>query len=125
MALPPDSAITRVKVEHTRDGKIQDQTLNMESKSPAEKSYALVLNTEHTVESTPATLQLQAPQPLNIERETGSFSIAADDMTVSVDTTTGLRQVNAPKDSLAAFRFYGRPFELNARVQRIEPLVKI
>jgi len=44
---------------------------------------------------------------------------------VAVDALAGLRQVNAPKDMVAAFRFYGRPFELSARVRRIEPVVKV
>lgn len=124
--VPAGHAITRVQGEHIRDWQVSgNQVLNIEFTRPAEKTYTLVLNTEQTIESTPATLPLAVPRPLNVERESGAINIAADDMTVTPEPGSGLRQVNAAKDSLAAFRFYGRPFELNARVARIEPVVTV
>ena len=129
IGIPAGQTITRVQGEHIRDWQVSagsdNRVLNIELTRPAEKSYTLVLHTEQTIESTPTTLPMAAPRPLNVERESGAFNIAADDVTVAFETITGLRQVNAQKDSVAAFRFYGTPFELNARVQPIEPLLKV
>ena len=126
IAVPAGHTITRVQGEHIRDWQVSDnQVLNIELTRSAERSYTLVLNTEQAIESTPAAVAMTAPRPLNVERESGAFNVAVDDMTLALDTINGLRQVNAPKDSVAAFRFYGRPFELDARVQRIEPVLKV
>ncbi|HKQ37408.1 MAG TPA: hypothetical protein VJ063_04975, partial [Verrucomicrobiae bacterium] len=127
--VPAGHTITRVQGDYIRDWQVspsgESQTLNIEFTRAVEKNYVLVLNTEQTIENTPATLRLALPRPLNVERESGAFTIAADDVAVITEAVAGLRQVNAAKDSVAAFRFYGRPFELNARVQRIEPLVTV
>src|SRR5688572_17748860 len=125
IALPASHAVTRVEGGQIRDWQIEEERLSIEFTKPAEKGYTLVLHTEQTIEGTAATLPLEVPQPLDIERESGAFNISADDMMVAVEALAGLRQVNAPKDTVAAFRFYGRPFELNARVRRIEPVVKV
>ena len=65
------------------------------------------------------------PQPLEVERESGSFTLSADDTTVEIDSAPGLRQVNAPAGALAAYRFNGRPVSIVARIQRIAPVLKL
>jgi hypothetical protein len=129
IALPASHALTKVQGEQIRDWSVKAdgnrQLLTIEFVKPVEKSYALSLLTEQPVDTTIAAARLDVPGPLNIERESGTFSLAAEDMTVEVDSITGLRQVNAASDALAAYRFYGRPFALAARLKRVEPVLKV
>ncbi|MBI3876148.1 MAG: delta-60 repeat domain-containing protein, partial [Verrucomicrobia bacterium] len=128
IALPVTQALTRIQGEQIRDWgtKVEGgrQLLTVEFIKPVEKSYTLALFSEQAVETTPLNAQLAPPQPLEIERESGSFTLSVDDTLVEVESVTGLRQVNAPSGALAAWRFHGRPIALAARVQRIEPVLK-
>ena len=60
-----------------------------------------------------------------MERESGSFTLSADDTTVEIDAAPGLRQVDAPAGALASYRFNGRPFSIQATIQRIAPVLKL
>jgi hypothetical protein len=128
IALPTSHTLTKVQGEQIRDWSVKPDgnrsLLTIEFVKPIEKSYALVLLTEQPVESTLALANLDVPTPLHVERESGSFSLSTEDMAVEVDSISGLRQVNAPSGALTAYRFYGRPFGLAARVKRIEPVLK-
>src|SRR5262249_11024316 len=99
--------------------------LTVEFLKPIDKSYNLTLLSEQAVPAAPLTAQLVPPQPLEIERESGSFTLSADDMLVDVESAAGLRQVNASAGALAAYRFYGRPLALAAKLNRIEPVLKV
>ena len=127
--LPAGHTLTKVQGEQIRDWSVKAegdrQLLTIEFVKPIEKTYALTLLSEQMVEGSPATATLVAPQPLEVERESGSFALNAEDMVVEVDSITGLRQVNAAADTLAAYRFYGRPFTLAAKLRRIEPVLKV
>ncbi len=79
----------------------------------------VTLFSEQAVETTPLTATLEPPQPLEVERESGSFTLSADDTTVEIHSAPGLRQVNAAAGALAAYRFNGRPVSIVARIQRI------
>ncbi len=129
ISLPKSHALTKVQGDQIRDWSLKTeadrQVLAVEFVKPVEKSYVLTLLSEQPVEATPVTAQLVPPQPLAIERESGSFAISADDMAVEIGTATGLRQVNAAAETLAAYRFYGRPFALSAILRRIEPNMKV
>ncbi len=129
IALPAAHALTKIQGDQIRDWNVKAdgarQLLTVEFIKPIEKSYTLTLLTEQPVETTPLTAQVAPPQPLDIERESGSFSLSADDMLAEIDSAAGLRQVNAAAGTLAAYRFYGRPVTLAARLKRIEPLVKV
>lgn len=129
IALPASHALTKLQGEQIRDWQVKTegerQLLTVEFIKPVEKSYALTLFSEQTVAATPLTTQLSPPQPLDIERESGSFTVSADDMLVEIDSTAGLRQVNAVTGTLAAYRFHGRPFTLAAKLKRIEPVLKV
>jgi hypothetical protein len=129
IALPASHALTKVQGDQIRDWSVKPdgnrQGLVLEFVKPVEKSYALTLLTEQPVEATLAPARFDVPQPLNIERESGTFSLSADDMIVEVDSITGLRQINAASGALAAYRFYGRPFALAARLKRVEPVLKV
>ena len=129
IGLPTAHALTKVQGEQIRDWSVKAdgarQLLTIEFVKPVEKSYTLTLLSEQPVETTPVTAQILPPQPLDIERESGSFSLSAADTLVEIDSTAGLRQVNAAAGTLAAYRFFGRPLALAAKLRRIEPVVKI
>ena len=128
VALPTRQALTRLQGEQIRDWQVKPdgerQLLTVEFIKPVEKNYLLTLYSEQTVDATPLTASLVPPQPLQIERESGSLAIMTEDTSVEIQPVVGLRQVNAAKDTLAAYRFYGRPFVLNAKLQRMQPVVR-
>lgn len=127
VALPASHALTRLVGEQIRDWSVvtegEKQILTVEFIKPIEKTYELTVLSEQTIETTPATVSLAPPQPGDAERESGSFTVSAEDMQVEIDSATGLRQVNAATGSLAAYRFSARPFSLTLRLKRIEPVV--
>ena len=92
---------------------------------PVEKKYELALYSEQPIETMPASVQITAPQPLDVERESGSFTISAADTVVDIAGATGLRRVNASGEALASFQFSARPFLLTANVKRIEPVLTV
>ncbi|HKX62496.1 MAG TPA: hypothetical protein VJS65_11640, partial [Verrucomicrobiae bacterium] len=128
LQLPAGHTLTKVQGEQIRDWSVQDegqrQLLTIEFVRPVEKSYVLTLLSEHLIEGLP-TASLVVPQPLDVDRESGSFILGAEDMIVEVDSIAGLRQVNAAADALAAYRFYGRPFTLAVKLRRVEPVFKV
>ncbi|MCC6822769.1 MAG: type II secretion system protein, partial [Verrucomicrobia subdivision 3 bacterium] len=128
--LPASHTLTRLQGEQIRDWKITPSTnntalLSVEFIKPVEKSHTLTLYSEQPVESAPQTTTLVPPQPLGVERESGSFTLSADDAQVEIESAPGLRQVNAPNGSLAAYRFTARPFNINAKLRRVEPVLKL
>jgi type II secretory pathway pseudopilin PulG len=129
MALPASHALTRIQGDQIRDWQVNPdgsrQVLTIEFIKPIEKECALTLFSEQTLETTPLTTTLEPPQPLEVEREAGSFTLSADDTTVEIAAAPGLRQVNAPAGALAAYRFNGRPVSVAARIQRITPVLRL
>ncbi|PYK03236.1 MAG: hypothetical protein DME23_00115, partial [Verrucomicrobia bacterium] len=151
VALPINQALTRVEGEQIRDWHVsvaqasslpptkpasdpsavgtgsgsEIQILTVELIKPVEKSYHLTLYSEQTVENLPSRDQLTLPQPQGVDRETGSLAVSAEDMLVETESSTGLRQINAPGGALAAYRFYGRPLALGVKLRRIEPVINV
>ncbi len=128
--LPASHTLTRLQGEQIRDWKITPGTnntalLNVEFIKPVEKNYTITLYSEQPVETTPQTATLAPPQPLEVERESGSFTLSADDAQVEIESAPGLRQVNAPAGSLAAYRFNARPFSVSVKLRRVEPVLKL
>ena len=127
IALPATHALTRLVGEQIRDWSLategDKQILTVEFIKAIEKSYQLTVLSEQTVETTPATVALTPPQPLDAERESGAFTLAAEDMQAEIDSASGLRQMNATAGSLAAYRFSARPLALTLRLKRIESVV--
>ena len=125
--LPANHALTRVEGDQIRDWQVKPdadrQLLTVEFLKPLEAAYALTLHTEQTLDSMPFTGALDLPQPLEVERETGTLTLTALDTVVETDAATGLRQINAPDGALAAYRFYGRPVTLSLKLRRIEPVI--
>ena len=129
IALPASHALTRIQGEQIRDWHVKPdgsrQVLSVDFIKPVEKSSVITLFSEQAVEGTPVVATLVPPQPLEVDRESGSFTISADDTTVEIESTPGLRQVNAPGGALAAYRWNGRPVSVSARLKRIEPVLKL
>jgi type II secretory pathway pseudopilin PulG len=131
IALPSGQALTRLTGEQIRDWQAggavgQDtQILTVEFIKPVEKDYQLTLYSEQTVETLPATVSVNPPQPLDVERESGSLTVSADETLAELDSAAGLWQVNAPTGALAAYRFNGRPANLNLKLKRVEPVIKV
>lgn len=130
LALPASHALTKLQGPQIRDWKLVPGTnntalLTVEFIKPVEKSYSLSVFSEQPVEVTPQTATLVPPQPLDVERESGSFTLSADDTQVDIESAPGLRQVNAASGALAAYRFNARPFSLSAKLRRVEPVLKL
>ena len=127
LALPPAHALTRLAGEQIRDWQIKPdgdrQLLTVEFIKPVEKGCVLTLYSEQPVGDGSDAVRLDPPQPLEIERESGSFTLSAEDMVAETESVAGLRQVNASSGALAAYRFNARPFTLTVFCRRIEPVV--
>lgn len=124
ITLPGNHSLTRLVGEQIRDWQIKpdgsQQILTVEFLTPLEKPFDLTLISEQPVETAVA---LALPHPAEVQREAGQITLSAEDMTADVTTATGLRQINAPANALAAYRFYGPQFTLAAKLDRIEPVI--
>ena len=125
VSLPPNQALTKLQGDNIRDWQVKDQTLVVEFVRPVEKSYALTLLSEQTIESAAATVRLAPPQPLDVEREAGALAVSAEDVVVETEKAEGLRQVNATGGALAAYQFHARPVALSLKLRRIEPVLNV
>jgi hypothetical protein len=129
LALPASQSLTRLEGEQIRDWHTTTegdrQTLTVEFIKPVENSYNLTLYSEQAVESAVENSSLNPPQPLNVERESGSLTISAEDTLVETATLAGLRQVNATGNALAAYQFNARPFTLALKLKHIEAVVSV
>ena len=129
LTLPATQALTRLEGGQIRDwhtvAEGDHQTLTIEFIKPVENAYDLTLYSEQAVESTAANSSLNPPQPLNVERESGSLTVSAEDTLVEIASLTGLRQVNAPDNAVAAYQFNARPFTLALKLKPIEPVINV
>ncbi len=137
LALPSSHALTRLVGEQIRDWELKPvgtpgisqangtQVLEVQLIKPLENQYQLTVYSEQTVETTPTPVSVVVPQPMELERESGSLTVTTEDTLAEVDSAAGLRQVNAPNGALAAYRFNGRAFSLNLRLHRIEPVISV
>ena len=130
LALPTAQALTRLEGDQIRDwhtaAEGAHQVLTVEFIKPIENAYDLTLYTEQPVgRAASAAASLNPPQPLNVDRESGSLTISAEDMLAEIDSLTGLRQVNAPDNAVAAYRFNARPFTLTLRLKPVEPVINV
>ncbi|NDA68308.1 MAG: hypothetical protein EBY09_16985, partial [Verrucomicrobia bacterium] len=124
---PANATLTKLTGETIRDWVVSRsnavQMLHVTFAKPVEKSYSLTLFTETANDAT-GTVAFVPPQPIGIERESGTVSILADDMVVDVTTARDVRQVNAPSGTFYAYRFSARGFEVTGRARRIEPVLE-
>ena len=129
IALPEGQSLDHLQGEQIRDWNVQSEggrpVLSIEFIKPVEKKYELALFSEQPLGPLPSSVGITAPQPLDIERESGSFAISAADMVVDIAGAAGLRRVNASGEALASFQFSARPFLLTANVKRIEPVLTV
>ena len=129
LTLPATQALTRLEGEQIRDWHTategERQTLTVEFIKPMENACDLTLYSEQAVEGTAVNSSLNPPQPLNVERESGSLTVSAEDTLVEIVSLAGLRQVNAPDNAVAAYRFNARPFTLALKLKPIEPVIAV
>jgi type II secretory pathway pseudopilin PulG len=129
--LPAAQGLTRLEGDQIRDwhttAEGDHQLLTVEFIKPMENAFDLTLYSEQAVggNDTLSGAALNPPQPLNVDRESGSLTISAEDMLVEIISLAGLRQVNAPDDAVAAYRFNARPFSLTARLKPVEPVITV
>lgn len=127
--LPASQTLTRLMGEQIRDWEIKNeggnQILFVQFLKPIEDSYTLTLLSEQILEGTPTAASLTTPQPIEVERESGSFTLSAEDTLVEIESAVGLRQVNAPEGAVATYRFNGHPFNLDLRLRHIEPVLSV
>lgn len=127
--IPAAQALTRIEGEQLRDWRVEPsgdhQVLTVEFIKPMDTACALTLFSEQSVPVGADRTTLIPPQPLEVERESGSFTLSSDDSTVEVEATPGLRQVNPPAGALASYRFSSRPISITAKLQRIQPVVSL
>ncbi len=124
-SLPPNQALTKLQGDNIRDWQIKNQTLSLEFVRPVEKNYTLRLFSEQTIESASAGVHIVPPQPLEVERETGSLTLSAEDVLVEIEKADGLRRVNAAAQDIAAYQFHARPIRLTLKLRRIEPVITV
>ncbi len=131
LTLPAAQALTRLEGDQIRDwhtaAEGDHQVLTVEFIKPMENACDLMLYSEQAVGAGDASVasSLNPPQPLNVDRESGSLTISAEDMLVEIVSLTGLRQVNAPDNAVAAYRFNARPFTLALRLKPVEPVINV
>jgi hypothetical protein len=129
LALPAAQSLTRLEGEQIRDWHTATegdrQTLTVEFIKPVEKACDLTLYSEQAVDRAAENSPLNPPQPLNVERESGSLTISAEDTLVETVALAGLRQVNATGNALAAYQFNARPFTLALKLKPIEPVIGV
>jgi type II secretory pathway pseudopilin PulG len=151
LALPAAQALTKLEGEQIRDWHTaiegDRQTLTVEFIKPVEKECNLTLYSEEAAgrahpltpslspsggegarragEGAGMETLLNPPQPLGVERESGSLTVSAEDTLVEVAALNGLRQVNAPDNAVVAYRYNTRPFTLALKLKKIEPVVTV
>jgi prepilin-type processing-associated H-X9-DG protein len=129
LALPASQSLTRLEGEQIRDWHTtvegDRQTLTIEFIKPVENACDLTLYSEQAVDNAAENSNLNPPQPLNVERESGSLTISAEDTLVETAALAGLRQVNATGNALAAYQFNARPFTLALKLKHIEPVIGV
>jgi hypothetical protein len=88
LTLPATQALTRLEGDQIRDwhtvAEGDHQTLTIEFIKPIENAYDLTLYSEQAVEAAPANSALNPPQPLNVERESGSLTVSAEDILIEI-----------------------------------------
>ena len=137
LALPLQQTITRLEGAQIRDWHTvtegSQQQLIIEFIKPVDNGYELKLYSEQTTvqpvdrhgpgKSPGELITLNPPQPLEVERETGTLTLTAEDTLVEVVNIAGLRQVNATDQAVAAYQFNTRPFTLALQLKPVEPVV--
>jgi type II secretory pathway pseudopilin PulG len=131
LCLPAAQALTRIEGDQIRDWHTtpggDHQVLTVEFIKPMENACDLTLYAEQAIDGndTSQGAALNPPQPLNVDRESGSLTLSAEDVLVETKSLAGLRQVNAPDNAVAAYRFNARPFTLTLGLKPVEPVITV
>lgn len=129
IALPSGQTLAQLEAALIRDWQVVAEAdrslLLLDFLKPAEGAFSLTLTTEQPLGNLPGEIRLSPPQPLDVQRESGSIDVTAEDVDVRFEEGEGLRQVNAAAGVLAAHRFHGRPAILVARLGRVLPEIQV
>ncbi len=129
LALPASQTLTHLDGKQIRDWHLTTegnrQILTVEFIKPVGSDYALTLSTEQSVDGSAGNPLLEPPQPVNVDHESGSLVISADNTLVDITAPAGLRQVNAPDNAIAAYQFDARPLTLSLKLSPIEPVINV
>ncbi|HTV39469.1 MAG TPA: LamG-like jellyroll fold domain-containing protein [Candidatus Sulfotelmatobacter sp.] len=101
------------------------QILTVEFIKPLENDYDLTVYTEQSVDGSAGRPILEPPQPLDVDHESGSLVISAENTLVDIAAPAELRQVNAPDNAIAAYEFDARPLTLGLKLAPIEPEINV
>ncbi len=127
LSLPADQTLIKLDGLQIRDWNLategDHQILTVEFIKPVEGDYTLALSTEQTVDGVKSSLN--PPQPMNVDHESGSLVISAENTLVDISTPAGLRQVNAPSGAIAAYDFDVRPLTLTLKLSAIQPEINV
>ena len=81
LTLPAAQALTKLQGEGVRDWAVKTegdrQTLTVEFIKPVEKTYALTLFSEQSLDTTTTAIDAAPPQPEQVEREGGTITVSA------------------------------------------------
>lgn len=127
IALPPSHTLTHLHGPHVRQWLASPQPddsstiIDIDFIQPVDAQTTLQLATEQSLPNLPDTATLEPPQPLGVQRETGTLHLATEDLRVRLGTAVGLRQINAPAPHLAAYRFHARPARIDVQLERLTP----
>jgi type II secretory pathway pseudopilin PulG len=129
LTLPAGQTLTHLDGEQIRDWHLTTsgdrQTLTIELVKPVDTAYDLALYSEEMVAGPDSHALLNPPQPLNVERESGTLTISSEDILADIDASAGLYQVNAPDGAVAAYQFNARPFTLSLSLKPVEPVIYV
>ncbi|HEV2455510.1 MAG TPA: LamG domain-containing protein, partial [Verrucomicrobiae bacterium] len=127
--LPAAQTLTRLEGEQIRDWRLSAhgnrQTLTIDFIKPLDNDYELTACTEQSIDGTTGSPILDPPQPMNVDHESGSLVVSADNTVVNITAPAGLRQVNAPGNALAAYEFDARPVALALKLAAVEPELNV
>lgn len=126
--LSPNHSLTRLDGDQVRDWRISQEgnqsILTVDFIQPVDKAVDLTLTTDQSSEAARTAL-LTPPQPLGIQRESGTLAVTAEDVVVRVAALENLRQINARHGEVAAFRFFNRPASASVQIEPLQPELTI
>ncbi|MBI2440930.1 MAG: hypothetical protein HYV35_06110 [Lentisphaerae bacterium] len=138
--LPASERLMQVEGEAIRTWKLDDAgsapVLTVELARGMPSAYRLTVETEKILEGAPLSVSVATPHALDVKRETGLVALrGSEDLQVSVESQREMQKIDAEEFTQAAQmgaisniasagRFLKPDYELQARVEPIQPLVE-
>jgi prepilin-type processing-associated H-X9-DG protein len=137
--LPAGQRLLRVQGDGIRTWEIQNtngaQTLVVDLLQGTSSSWRLTVETEKKLDTLPASVAIDVPHVLDVNRETGFIALRqTDSLALSVENASGLERVDAQEfpnasansvaDLSSVFEFLKPEFALRTRVETIQPEIE-